>query len=454
MRQNLVRLMMLSILILLCIWQTITLWLGNMSGHNFFADSVANYEMSYVNPKQMWSNVSGNIYKLESNSEKEKLLNELVTELRKDHLNINLDPKESYTKVLLQTRGIIYEMGTSLSLDEIIGQSLKVHNSKYTPIDIKEIYVDLSTNYKYKTYIYLIDYEGTIKQKITLDTPLNLAIEVSDLYGDVENVVSYKVYQSNLSSINNQDLFVGNVYYPQTNRIMPLVANGFKFVPMIEELEGQELENYVNALFKNPSYKTKNITADSIAFSDNLNISVKYNTVGTLEFQKTLLNDNEKLTDVERMNKINLFIEQSEAIPAFLKKGLYLEEIYFSEEDNETYYRFGYRYEKNSQTVILSDEVKKELEINSFLELGIKNSEVSSGKWIMLEPEPTGESTIIETESTEAIDQIYEKYEMQFKLENLECTYLINQIDEDADFKWVGIYMGIPIWADEKIDNE
>lgn len=454
MKQNIVRLMILGVLILLCIWQTITLWLGNMSGHNFFADSIANYEISYVHPKQVWSNIGGNCYKLESNSEKESLLNELATQLRRDHLEIDLSPKESYAKLLVQSRGIVYEMGTSLTLDEIIGQTLKIKDAKYQLVNIKQIYVDLSTNYRYKSYVYLIDETGKVRQKITLNTPLKLAIEVTDLYADAGNVISQKVYQPNLISINNSEFFTGTTFYPLTNHIMPVVANGFKLKPIIDELEGQELENYVNDLFKNPSYKTKNITANSIAFSDNHNISVKYNTVGTLEFKKTLLNDNEKLTDVERMNKINLFIEECQAIPSFLKKGLYLEEIYFNEETSEYCYLFGYRYEKNSQIVILSDEVKQKLEINGFLELGIANSEVRSGKWIMLEPELTGDSIIIETESTEAIDQIYEKYGEQLQLDSLDCTYIINDLNESADFKWIGFYMGAPIWANEKIDNE
>ena len=457
MKKNITRLMILGVLIVLCIWQTITLWLGDMSGHNFFADDTSSYEISYVRPKQIWGNVGGSIYKMAGYSEKENLLSELVTEIRKANLNIELSPKEEYSRLLYDSQGIIYEFGTELSIDEIIGKPLDVRGSKYNAIKIKEIYVDLSTTNNYKSYVYLIDKEACVRQKITIENELRMAKGIIHLYSDKESMASHKLYQASITNINDSKFLIGNAIYPQMNSSMPQVGTVFTWQPIIENIEGKELENYVNHLFRNPSYKTKNTLPQGIAFSDNLNISVKYHNVGTLEFKKTLVNNNEKLTDIEKLNKVNTFIQDCEAIPQVLSKGLYLESIQTNHETKETSYQFGYRYE-NGLVVLLSQEVKEKLGINAFLELVIKNSEIVSGKWMMLEPSLAQEEINITTESIEAINQIYENsglLEMQdFALDGLECAYIVKDIHQSVDFDWVGFYKGQPILPVEKIDNE
>ena len=457
MKKNITRLMILGVLIVLCIWQTITLWLGDMSGHNFFADDTSSYEISYVRPKQIWSNVGGSIYKMVGYGEKENLLSELVAEIRKANLNIDLSPKEDYSRLLYDSKGIIYEFGTELSIDEIIGKPLDVRRSKYNAIKIKEIYVDLSTANNYKSYVYLIDREARVRQKITIENQLRRANSAINLYSDKENMTSHKIYQASITSTSDSDFFIGNAFYPQMNASMPEVGAVFRWQPIIEDVEDKELENYVNHLFRNPSYKTRNTLQHGVAFSDNLNISVKYNNVGTLEFKKTLVNNNEKLTEIEKLNKVNAFIEDCEAIPRGLRKGLYLESVQMNHETKETSYQFGYRYE-NGAVVLLSEAVKAELGINAFVELVIQNSEITSGKWMMLEPKLTEEEISITTESREAIDQIYENSGLletqDFELDSLECAYIVKDISQAVDFDWVGFYMGQPILTVEKIDNE
>lgn len=456
MKKNIVRLMILGVLILLCIWQTVTLWLGDMSGHNFFVDNVTNYEASYVHPKQIWTNINGNIYKIESSSEKEDMLGELVLELQKDNLTVDMTPNESYDQLLFSTKGIVYEFGTDLTIDEIIGQPLKTRNSKYNSTKIKEIYVDFSQIDTYKAYVYLVDKEAHVKQKITLNSQLKSENGVVMLYSQQENVSGRKMYQASISNTNDSDFFVGNAFYPKLNSENPVMGNLFKLEPIIDDLEGKELENYVNDLFKNPTYKNMSMVEGGIAYSDNLNISVKYNLVGTLEFKKTLLGDTVKITDEERMSKINMFINDSQAIPTYLKKGIFLQDISIDEVTKETSYKFGYQY--NNNEVILSQKAQEALGIDCFLELSIKNSEVTGGKWIMLQPVATDESREIETESNEAIEAIYENsgvlQDQLFTLDSLECAYIVKDINKIVDFEWIGFYMKQPILSDEKIDNE
>ena len=455
MKQNIARLVILGILIGLCLGQTIRLWLGDVSGHNFFGTYVVSDEINYTEPKQIWCNVSSKIYKIISSSEKKVLLEELVSGLRQAHLYLEKSPKEEYTKLLYETQGIIYEYGTELSIGEIIGQAISVQDRKYVDQAIEEIYIDLSLAESSKAYIYLIDKEDKIRGKISINSKLINGTEVVHLYK--ENGQGYKEYQASMTTNNTEGFFKSNVFYPRVDAKTTVAGTLFRLMPVIENIEEEALDNYVNELFKNPSYKNKNILLDgSAAFSDNLNISVIYRRIGTLEFEKTLLNNTEKLTEIGRLNKVNNFVKETGAIPEKLKKGLYLEESLYSEETGEYCYRFGYRYE-NGEVVLLSNRAKSQLGIEAFVELNIKNSEIISGKWLMLVPEHLEEEQEVTMSSLEAYEAIYEHTKISeanaFVLESLECAYMIEDINKAADFDWIGIYNSQPIRAIEKNDS-
>ena len=460
--------MILSVLIIVCIWQTITLWLGDMSGHNFFGSRVVNYEINYLYPKEIWSNISGSIYKIEGNNDEAemryRLLSELFKGLTKENLTIELSPKISYAELLSSTSGIIYEYGTALTIEEMMGQSLKVANSKYNSIKIKDLYIDMSENDRYKTYVYLIDESSNVSQKITLNHSLDYHNEATRYYQNVEQTGGMKTYQASVLSPNDSEMFKGNIFYPLNNQGVPIYYKELILKPIIEDISSETLENYVNDLFRNPAYKTETPVQNGVTFSDNLNVSVIYNRVGTLEFKRTPINDTEKSSASEKINKISTFIKESKAIPDFLKKGLYLAEIKTDDETGETSYLFGYQY--HNFEVVLSDKVKEELGINAFLELTIKNSEVTRGKWVMLEPVSESCSNlglnvnvkVFQEESNEAISEMLEQVEIKegstFELEGLECAYIINDIGKVMAFDWVGYYDKALVLVNEEIDNE
>lgn len=482
MKKHIGRILILSVLIMGCIWQTITLWLGDMSGHNFFGGDVASYETSYLYPKEIWSNINGSIYKIEGNNDEEamryKLLYELFEELKKENVTVELSPKISYADLLSSTPGIIYEYGTSLTIDEMMGQSMKVLNSKSNSIKINDLYIDMSEKDRYKAYVYFIDKSYNVSQKVTINNLLDYHSQAMEYYKDVDQVGDIKTYQASLLSPNDSEIFAGNLFYPLNNQAMPIYYKKVVLKPHIEDIDSEKLENHVNDLFKNPTYKTKIPVQNGVTFSDNLNVSVMYNEVGTLEFKKTAANDTEKSSSVERISKINTFIKESKAIPDFLKRGIYLNEIKTDEETGETHYLFGYQYDNFD--VILSEQAQAELEVSAFLELVIKNSEIIRGKWVMLKP--VSESYLnpnqnlnfhvnaFQKESTEAISDILEQVEMEekvdieeevemeedspFELEDLECAYIIEDIREAMQFGWVGYYKENPILVNEKIDNE
>lgn len=447
--------MVLGILIMLCIWQTVTLWLGDMSGLNFFEENVNTYEECYVRPKQIWTNINGSIYKIESSTEKEQMLRELVAELRKDNISIELSPKENYAQILNSTKGMVYEYGLQLTVDEIIGQALRAHSNKYASKHIQEMYVDLSEIQAYKAYVYLVDEKANILQKITLNSELKSEKSMISVYTLEENVEGQKSYQASILSANDSSVFEGNTFYPLQNTSIPIAVNNFILKPVITDTEGNALENYVNSLFKNPSYKMQSVVEGGIAYSDNLNVSVKYNLVGTLEFKRTLLDDIEKMTEIERISKAAMFTQKSQAIPEQLRKGLYLKKRIVDQETKEICYQYGYCYD--NYEVLLSDEVKAALKINDFLELRIKNGEITGGKWIMMQPVKGNTQSVIRIDSNEAIESIYENSglleEGLFLLQDLECAYFIDDLHKESELEWFGRYKEQYISKTNKIGN-
>ncbi len=585
MRKNIVRMFMLGILIMACIGQTVKLWLGDMSSHNFFGSDYISYEESILYPKEIWSNVNKKIYKMDENNDENsmsfKILYELYSEIGKEELKVESGPKVSYEDLLSFRTGIIYNYGTRLSLEEIIGQNIKTAHNKSINSKVKTLYVDLSDlnsgngtqayvylideveeegglvlkvthkltinnklkniktahnksiNSKVKTlyvdlsdlnsgngtqaYVYLIDEveeEGglalKVTHKLTINNKLKFNNKVIDHFKEVANDPDIKTYQSSLLTVNDSERFEGNVFYPVINEANPITYSQLRLLPLVEGIEDEELEPYINGILRNSKSQTMTILEDGATFSDNLHLSVKYSNVGTLEFNKTLKGEVTKSTPVEQMVSVTNFIANSEAIPRTLKKGLYLKEIQVSEELSETRYIFGYQYE--GFDVTLSDEAKRQLNVSDFLEMTLRGKEVTSGKWVMLEVAPadvtnssfyefstsvdqaigeiitkagmtvegkevtSGKWVMLEvapadvtnssfyefsTSVDQAIGEIITKAGMTveegLRLRDLACVYRVEDIYKGIDLKWVGSYQFTEINTEileiEKIDN-
>lgn len=477
MRKNIVRMFMLGILIMACIGQTVKLWLGDMSSHNFFGSDYISYEESILYPKEIWSNVNKKIYKMDENNDENsmsfKILYELYSEIGKEELKVENGPKVSYEDLLSFRTGIIYNYGTRLSLEEIIGQNIKTAHNKSINSKVKTLYVDLSdlnSGNGTQAYVYLIDEveeEGglalKVTHKLTINNKLKFNNKVIDHFKEVANDPDIKTYQSSLLTVNDSERFEGNVFYPVINEANPITYSQLRLLPLVEGIEDEELEPYINGILRNSKSQTMTILEDGATFSDNLHLSVKYSNVGTLEFNKTLKGEVTKSTPVEQMVSVTNFIANSEAIPRTLKKGLYLKEIQVSEELSETRYIFGYQYE--GFDVTLSDEAKRQLNVSDFLEITLKGKEVTSGKWVMLEVAPADvtNSSFYEfsTSVDQAIGEIITKAGMTveegLRLRDLACVYRVEDIYKGIDLKWVGSYQFTEINTEileiEKIDN-
>ena len=91
--------------------------------------------------------------------------------------------------------------------------------------------------------------------------------------------------------------------------------------------------------------------------------------------------------------------------------------------------------------MILSQQIKEALNLEAYLELTIKNGEVISGKWLMMEPQVISNSSLGDLTVTcnEVTSRIYEGNlpEDNEKLEDLRCAYIFSSLDQVLDFNWV-----------------
>ena len=157
-----------------------------------------------------------------------------------------------------------------------------------------------------------------------------------------------------------------------------------------------------------------------------------------IEFKKSTIDSNEKLTAIQKMNKVCTFIQETTAIPKALKEGLYLKNISKDTMAGEVTYTFGYEYE--NLDVVMEDKVKEQLELNDYVEIVVNNADIIRGKWLMLEPEVIGnEREAFTIQSDVPLNLIHdEKEEESMRLSKLECAYIFHSLEESVlNFEWV-----------------
>ena len=452
MKKNIVRLVVLGALILLCIGQTIVLWLGNISSHNFFETmGQGTYEQYYVYPKQLWAfhkyayNIGGT--NGDEGTRRTKLVMELTDELKRENIQISSDIKVDYAD-LLSKDGLIYEYGMPLSLNEIAGKEFRVNNKEINT-KVKNIFVDLSASDNYKTYIYLIEDDDNISYMLTLNNKLNTHVDTLNYFArETSNIVG-KYYRASIFDNYDNEYFSSNVFYPLNNTDQPIEYKEITFNPVVIEGDKSRLENMINCLFTNPLYKKSKVDENGdIVFYDNLNMSVRYEKRGVLEFRKSTSESGDRLSAAQRMNKVYTFIETTEAIPEELKGGLYLHNIKKDQMTGETSYYFGYEYD--NYDVVLAEKIKEEMEIDDFLVLTIKNNEIIRGRWLMLVPRNFNDS--IQNFDVEYNDFKNANVDVlgtaNVEFDDLECAYTFESLDNVLnDILRFG-------WAMPQIDKE
>lgn len=436
MRKAILKIIILGILIVGCIWQTTILWLGDLSSHNFLHQTET-MDHVIVEPKAIWVNVGTlayNIHEVKSEFET-RLTDELIGQIERQKIKIEVDKSLTFDEAFSK-QGIIYEYGTYLTLDEIMG--MEVTKDKKN-IYINNILVDLSDYNEQKTYLYLIGEEADPIYKVTLNKKLETHYRaLQNVNLDTNNIK----YQPSVTWI-KKEYIKENVFLPIISASEPMIYDRIVLINNVQqdtvEATKDKLFGYVNGFFNNPLVKEVESAEDgSIIFREGQKTSVRYNPTGTLEFSIATATEPDKLSKVEKMVMINTFIEECKGIPRSIKHGLYLSNIIEDQTKGETTYEFSYQYE--GMNVILTEQFKEELGINAMLELVVKNNQIVKGKWPLLDIEVDSQNAQDKGELTKdfksVIDEVYETEE----LDDLRCSYIIESCSKPITFNWVITY--------------
>ncbi|PHV70196.1 hypothetical protein CS063_12010 [Sporanaerobium hydrogeniformans] len=446
MKASVVKIIGLIALSLLCIIQISMLWLGDMSSPNFLEIKNISRDEVGMRPKGIWANL-GLAYKIsENNREYHYLMHELFSGIRNEKASLKIEKNVDMTyEMLMRMQGIVYEYAVALTLEELVGNPLE----KYDKSIITDcLFVDISTSSENKVNVYLINSATNEISKMVLHQTLEGHKKMIATLSEQAAVSDWTVYQPSSTSDRKQYL-TNNVFLPLISKASPLYYEQLTISNNLEKMEEKEkleqLEEYVTSFFTNPLLKQIDKKEDgTILFSENLRAIVKYNPIGTMEFNILAPNEPNKLTKLERLQKVESFINDCSGIPEYLKKGIYLAQAW--QEGEDYIYRFNYKY--NGFNLQFREEARKELEINSVIELTLRSNQVIKGKWILLDIQPSERAEAKGSSVTrgygEIIDLMYtlggQMKENNMQLTNLECNYIVNQLEGNLKMDWVVTY--------------
>ncbi|WP_069999244.1 hypothetical protein [Cellulosilyticum sp. I15G10I2] len=449
MRKSIIKIAVLAMLIVLCIGQMVTLWLGDMSGHNFLGKNATLHNMILVQPKTMWVSTGKLAYKIEeSKREYNVLIEEFTNLIAANKKNIKLEKEASITyEDLLSRQGILYEYDLGINLQELVGSGM---DRIQDDLAMQQVFIDMSVYNDHKTNLYFITDDLQSIYKIIIYKRLQGHQKMVERFNDPDITRELIGYQPSITS-NKRQYIKGNSFLPFITKENPITYEILKVSNPIEAQEGKEkielLEGYVNSFFSNPLLKAVDEKENgSVIFSENIGAIVKYEPEGTLEFNITSASQETRLSRIERLIAVMEFIEDCRGIPEFLKEGIYLSEIV---NHGEAYtYKFNYKYKGFS--VHLTHQVKEELGLDNILEITIKNNQVVRGKWSILDIDVYDGAALVTDKVSrgfdEIIDSMYERYLKDKynagQLDALQCRYIMDMTEGKLKFNWLVCYEG------------
>ena len=448
MKKYIVKIAVLGMLVILCIWQIVTLWLGEMPSHSFFVGLEEEKYTACVQPKAIWVNVGKLAYKIEEvNTEYAILINELRSLVNSKVRASEIKKVQDMTyEKLLGMQGILYEYALGLSIEELVGSNMK----DLADYDlIRQVFVDMSTSNDHETNLYLVGEDIEKIYEVTLYDTLEGHQKMMKWFNHSEYTNSLVGYQASITS-NKSQYIKGNNFFPLSAKEAPLeyevLSISSPFEGLSEKEAEEKLEGYVNAFFANPLLKSVDEGTDgSVIFSENMKTYVKYSPAGTLEFKSTVESSNAKLTSVERLNKVMDFVQKCKGIPEFLKEGLFLSSV---TKNTQGEYSYGFDYKYKGFGVHLTNDTKSKLGIGHILELTVKEGQIISGKWSILNIGPYDEVSPVKDQLKrsfgEVVDTMYEKYVKkeyeEQKLDVVQCRYIMSSIEGRMTLDWVVSY--------------
>lgn len=440
--------LVLMILIILSIWQTGKLWLGDMSSLSFFAFP-AQSKLQPFEPESIWINPGAPvtlIYRLgEENREYQSVRGEIEKDIR-----IYMEEAIGHEAVpldwegILAKKGILYQYPMPITFGEMIGSNQQSPPKGISITDkIDYVFMQLSDETSGMGKWYLISTEENKSCFIEVKGQFENMKAFNGLL--TEESLSYKVkYQPtfNMSSISSKNLFL-----PIASETAPLP---YTILEWRNPLEGEDDLNkfnpYINHYFLNPLLKKEEITNDgTYIFSELMRVVVKYYpTTGVFEYTNIGVADTkQKVSRLEAYNTAKNFLFNNDSISKEIKKELFLANI----EETSGEYIISFNMRMGGIPVHLSKEIREASGMDYMAQITVKGAEVSHFKWNASELEPKKGGSALEigefvekynTGINKVLEYVASQEDIQtLAIEDMKWVYIVNEKEQDVHVRWI-----------------
>lgn len=432
---NKIKTFIITFLVVLAIYQTARLWLEDFSRHSFFSffknEAISSQEEMKYMLESISINTGSNKFIKKMNNIYESELKEvfdlaITTTLKlgefkgKEAINWNHE---------LSNKCVIYKYSCELKNDTLkkIFNAKKSAYDKIGNIDMIIIKPDRRTPESIR-----VDFVNNNEQ-VAYSFELTQNKTISEVYNQIVNINDDESPIYYVSSVQDGvELFNKNLFLPRWTDKMMEYSPIIKSNPMEEDggVLLATLEKNIDVFFENPAIKWKSTVNDVYTYTDE-NSVVKYYTTGVLEYSN-YRSLNQKSTNTfynNYMGAVNFIKKDSN-----IKNEYYLTDTYTDED--KTVFCFDYKI--NDFPIVLNDEYKKKINMNSIIEVTVSKGNVLKYRRLVYDFMPDeNNTTIANVDFLNAVDTVLSlERDKNIKPDDIFLGYNIDNINSDIALNW------------------
>ncbi len=426
----------IAFLMILAIYQTTELWFDELSSHNFF--SFILQQNSGFMQAQLYGPENVIVNRGENSSVIMHRENVTDTVYRRDFdklITASVNKGETETsKVdwphIFNNRCVVYSFAQPIAADSF-KKGLGIGTSKLGEINEinSVVIVPNTTDNVLRTYI---ENDGE-----TVCCVLKRADMVQKCTDAIE-----KFSESGNSCISSRasgfNIFSKNTFIPIINdgcskiNVSNPVTDGVM-------IDTKALENIADSFLDNPAVKWSSVVNNIYSYSDEYNV-VKYSLNGVLEYSGYNTGDGG-----ESQNPAANYAAAVE----FLKKdsGIKNDIVLSSVNINKERSRFYFDYAVNNIPAVMSDELKKGLDMHSSIEISVSHGSVVKYRRYLCVIEQGNGKEAMTSDFVKAIDNVYNTLENnEMSVDDIDLVYKINGRQNDVPVCWKITIGGKTYW--------
>lgn len=409
---------MISLFVILAVYQTGKLWFGDFSSHNFFYD--------FLNTNQE-----------EQEQSQEKFLIE----------NIIVSSGENNFRLISEG---IYEDGFKNNFDEMISYCLKKNNRK--DVDLRGVFNGKLCMYNYGAYLNTEDIKDLFSHELKQEdlSAFNKIALWVDNKGEAGGILvinsdnntyiplncnKKEILRRVYDDIGNLNQRVGDNYYISTYLSGFGNFNDFLFIPQLNLREYSpvnafnplvsengvlidDLEKNIDVFFDNPAIKWSSNINNVYTYSDE-NTVVKYYTTGVLEYIN--------YRNIASRDDVNFYNAYLKAVNFIERDSNIVNEVFLKKyEKTDNTFKFYFDYKINDFPVELSEEIKQQTGIDAIIEISVNASGVTAYKKYAYNYVPSdNEIETLKIDYLQAVDTIFEEEGLDEKIKEIYLCYLL-----------------------------